>query len=130
MFFEDLSLFFDVDEGFAVDAIWTPAGGGGSVTIQVIFEGEYYESSIGDAGIAGLSPMCSVADDQVEGIARNDALVINGSTYRVAGIEPDGTGVTRIRLRGPIVSAASGKLILDDGGGLGLDDGGTLEIDS
>ena len=101
MFTEDLTAFFNTAE-FAVAATWTPAAGGGPFALSVIFDNAYYESAIGDPGVAGRQPMCLAADDKLaqgSGIKRNDVLVINAVTYKVAEIEADGTGVTRLMLR-------------------------------
>ena len=100
MFSEDLTAFFQ-EADFAYAATWTPAAGGGPYTLEVIFDNEYFEASMGEAGAAGRQPMCMAADDQLaqgSGIKRNDTLVINGVTYKVREIQPDGTGVSRLML--------------------------------
>lgn len=100
MFTEDLTLFFSTSE-FATAATWTPAAGGGPYTVNVIFDNDYYQTQIGDAGAAGRQPMVLASDTQLAqgaGIKRNDSLVISGTTYKVRGIEPDGTGVTLLTL--------------------------------
>jgi len=101
MFTEDLTPFFDL-AGFAYEATWTPAAGGGPYSVQVIFDNPDYNNSLGDAGDTGLAPRCMASDVQLAqgaGITRNDSLVINGTTYKVADINPDGTGVTTLVLR-------------------------------
>jgi hypothetical protein len=73
----------------------------GSATIQVIFDNDYFESAIGDAGVAGRTPQCAVADNQLrlgDGAKRNDSLVINSVTYKIREIHADGTGVSRLLL--------------------------------
>lgn len=100
-FTEDLTAFFQTAD-FAYAAIWTPAAGGGPYTVNVIFDNENFDSLIGSAGATGLQPRCIAADDalaQGSGIKRNDALVINGTTYKVADVQPDGTGITTLVLR-------------------------------
>lgn len=102
MFTEDLAPFFDADTGFAYTATWTPAVGGGPYTLRVIFENGYFEAPLGDAGAGARETMCWARDDQLNqgaGIKRNDALLINAVTYKVGEIQPDGTGVTLLRLR-------------------------------
>lgn len=91
MFDEDLADFFDVDDGFAVTATWSGSGG----AIEVIFENEYYET----LGIAGRQPMGLVRDEQLPGLATGQTLTISATVYTVVNVEPDGTGVTRVRLR-------------------------------
>jgi hypothetical protein len=100
-FTEDLTAFFQTAD-FAYAATWTPVAGGGPYTVNVIFDNANFDSNIGSAGATGLQPMCLAADDQLaqgSGIKRNDALVINGVTYKVANIDPDGSGVTNLTLR-------------------------------
>lgn len=102
MFTEDLAPFFDVASGFAYTATWTPAAGGGPFTLQVIFENGYFEAPIGSAEVAGRETLCWARDDQLgqgSGIKRNDVLAINAVNYKVAEIQPDGTGVSLLRLR-------------------------------
>lgn len=102
MFTEDLTPFFDVGSGFAYTATWTPAAGGGPYTIEVIFENGYFEAPLGEAGAATRETMCWARDDQIAqgaGIKRNDALVVNAVTYKVGEIQPDGTGVSLLKLR-------------------------------
>lgn len=101
MFTEDLSIFFSTGD-FAVDAVWTPAGGGGPFTIQVIFDNAYQGFNVGEADQAGREPQCLARDSQLaqgSGMKRGDSIVINAVTYKVGNIEPDGTGVSRISLR-------------------------------
>lgn len=101
MFTEDLTPFFSTDD-FAVDAVWTPAAGGGPFTIQVIFDHAYREFSLGEAGQAGREPECLAIDAQIaqgSGMKRGDSLLVNGTTYKVDTVEPDGTDVSRIELR-------------------------------
>jgi hypothetical protein len=101
MFTEDLTAFFSTGD-FAVDATWTPAAGGGPYTVQVIFENAYQDYPLGEADQAGRVPQCWASDTQLaqgSGMKRGDALVINGTSYKVGTVEPDGTGVSRIVLR-------------------------------
>lgn len=101
MFTEDLTPFFQTAD-FAVTAAWTPAAGGGPFTLQVILENPYFEVMVGNAHAAGRQPTCWARDDQLAqgaGIKRNDTLVINAVTYKVAEIQPDGTGVSVLQLR-------------------------------
>lgn len=100
-FTENISAFFQTSD-FAYAATWTPAAGGGPYVVNVIFDNAYIESQIGDANVAGRQPMCMASDTdlaQGSGIKRNDSLAINGTTYKVAEIHPDGTGVTALMLR-------------------------------
>jgi hypothetical protein len=86
-FAEDLSVFFDTDE-FA-DAV-TYNG----VTINGIFDNAYFEGQ----GIQGSQPVFICPTASVSNALHGDELVRNSVTYRVVGVEPDGTGVTLLRL--------------------------------
>lgn len=100
MFEEDFTVFFQ-ESDFAHDATWTLQGGG-AFTIQVIFDNEYLQDANGQVEDASRMPVARVADTQIAqgaGMKRNDTLVIEGVTYQVAEIQPDGTGVSRIFLR-------------------------------
>jgi len=101
MFTEDLTPFFATGD-FAYAATWTPAAGGGPFTVNVIFENGYFESPIGNSDVAGRETMCWASDAQLtqgSGIKRNDSIVIQSVTYKVADSQPDGTGVTALKLR-------------------------------
>lgn len=100
MFTEDLTPFFATAD-FGRDANWTLQGGG-SFTIQVIFDNEYLQDAAGQVEDASRMPVAWVSDAQIAqgaGMKRNDTLVIAGVTYTVAEIQPDGTGVSVIHLR-------------------------------
>ena len=89
MFAEDLAPFFDVDD-FAVAATL----GGNAVT--GIFDAAYIEP-LGNL-VEGASPVFSLPTASAAGAAHGTALVIGATTYKVQGIEPDGTGITVLRL--------------------------------
>jgi hypothetical protein len=93
MFTEDLSAFFDVSNGFAVNA--TLAGGG---VVPVIFDRAYVGLLGGMVETSGPQAMAKTAD--VSTVAQGSTLVILGTTYTVTGVEPDGTGITVLQLRG------------------------------
>ena len=89
MFAEELAVFFDpADHG--TEALYD----GATVPINGIFDAEYVEPlSIESSGPAYT---CAAAD--VPGVAHGDPLVINGTTYLVRGVKPDGTGVVVLKL--------------------------------
>lgn len=102
MFTEDLSEFFDSGTGHALDALWTLQGGG-SFTIQVIFDNGYSGYALGEADQAGRGPRCMVRDSQIAqgaGMKRGDTLTINAVVYKIGTIEPeDQPGVSWVMLR-------------------------------
>jgi hypothetical protein len=91
-FDEDLGEFLDTDE-FATAATYTPAGGSAK-TVNGIFDARYFEA----LGIDGTQPAFTCVASDVPDAARGDALVIDSVDYKVSGVEPDGTGLTVLRL--------------------------------
>lgn len=90
-FAEDLTVFFDTDE-FAVLA--TPSGGGAA--FAVIFDKEYLAqigvSTTGPAALARASDVSSLTP-------RTSTLTIEGTTYTVTDVQPDGTGLALVPLQ-------------------------------
>ncbi len=91
MFVEDLSVFFDASNGFAVNATV-----GGS-TVPVIFD------AVGQSALAGFvetaGPQCIAKSQDVATVVQGTAITINAVAYTVTGVEPDGTGLTTLQLR-------------------------------
>ena len=93
----DIHAFFDTD-AFAQAATYTPLGYVGA-QISVIFDSEYsVMQEIGEPGMGVPSPqaLCKTAD--VANASRGDTLVVNGTTYYVQEVRPDGTGITTLIL--------------------------------
>jgi hypothetical protein len=88
-FVEDLAPFFNTDD-FAVDATL------GGVAVRVIFDAAYSEP-LGNM-VEGTGPVATIATADAAGAVHGTNLVIGATTYKVRGIEPDGTGVTLLRL--------------------------------
>ena len=88
MFTEDLAPFFSVDD-FSVTA--TLAG----VTVTGIFDATYYEP-LGE--VQGRQPMFMLPTASAPTAAHGQTLVIGATTYKVRGVQPDGTGVTTLIL--------------------------------
>jgi hypothetical protein len=101
VFTEDLSVFFNSAE-HATDALWSLQGGG-SFTIQVIFDNGYTGYGVGEVDQAGRGPRCMVRDDQIAqgvGMKRGDTLAIGAVTYKVGNIEAeDQPGVSWLVLK-------------------------------
>ncbi len=98
---EDLSPFFALESagGFGKSATYTPVAGGGG-TITVLFDRAAQELDLGDAqGGVSRNPVATVRDSEVASPAIGDKLVIESLTYRVARIEPQGTGLTALYLK-------------------------------
>lgn len=88
-FTEDLSAFF---VEFSVQA--TLVGS----TIAVIFDKAYIGALMGMVESTG--PCCLVMDKDIQNLKQGASIVINTKTYIVTGVEPDGTGLTTLQLRG------------------------------
>ncbi|MEY2654031.1 MAG: hypothetical protein RLZZ524_1059 [Pseudomonadota bacterium] len=88
-FVEDLSPFFS-EEDFAVAATLNGAA------VTGIFDVPYTEP-LGNF-VAGLAPIFTLPTASASSAAQGQTLVIGATTYKVAGVEPDGTGITTLRL--------------------------------
>ena len=90
-FAEDTSTFFATNE-FAVTATLN------SVSVQGIFDEAYAPGTVGPYGMAGTSPVLTVATTNIPANPVGLSAVIRGSTYLVSAHEPDGTGISRLIL--------------------------------
>ena len=86
-FNEDHSEFFDASE-FADKANIAGA------LVNGILAREFNE----DLGVEGTSILFTCATAEVINVAFGDALVVNGTTYKVIQKRPDGTGMTDLML--------------------------------
>ncbi len=94
----DLASMINTDE-FGVASTYNLAGGGSS-TVNVIFDEEFIETDLATGvEIATQNPhvMC-ISDDLPAGAARLDIIVINDVSYTVRVVQPDGTGTTTLML--------------------------------
>ena len=85
-FTEDLAPFF-ADFGIAATV--------GGVSVRGIFD-NLYAVTLGFA--AGTTPQLVVASASIPLVAQDDAVVIATISYTVTAVEPDGTGMTLLRL--------------------------------
>jgi hypothetical protein len=91
VFAESLAPFFDT-AGFAITA--TLAG----QSVRGIYDREYAEASLGFGAAAG-GRSSFILPSSTAGIAIGAVLVVPGAgTFKVAEIQPDGTGVTQLFL--------------------------------
>lgn len=88
-FVENLAPFFDLS-GFAVNATLD------GQAVRVIFDNGY--STGFDAAMGGSMPHAMVATADSESAAAGSVLLVGVNRYTVAAVEPDGTGVTTLRL--------------------------------
>jgi hypothetical protein len=66
----------------------------GGVAVSAIFSNRADDSLLA----AGTQPVLTVESSAVAATARGTAVVVNGTNYTVAKIEPDGTGISRVIL--------------------------------
>ena len=90
-FTEDFSPFFDNDNGFSVPAVV------GTTNVDVIFDHEYREVSIGGVPVAGEYPVI-VCQEALVTVTYGTYVRVNSTTYKVVDWQPDGTGLTTIVL--------------------------------
>lgn len=87
MFAEDLSVFTDTDD-FAVTA--TVDGS----SVNGIFGNAFVLVDF----IESDKPVFDCASADIVGVVHGDTVTIGSDTYKVRGIQPDGTGMTRLIL--------------------------------
>ena len=88
-FVEDLAPFFSTGD-FAIDATL------GGTAVTGIFDAAYLEP-LGNI-VEGVGPVFTLPSADAASAAHGTTLVIGATTYKVRGIELDGTGVTLLRL--------------------------------
>jgi hypothetical protein len=89
-FTEDLSVFFD-PLMFGVTAVFN-----GTTSVNGLMDLAYAEP-LGNLE-QGSAPVFTCAASDVGPVAHGDSLVAAGRTYKVCGVEPDGTGIVLLRL--------------------------------
>lgn len=96
----DRAIFLNSDE-FGDSAVYTKAAGG-SATFTGIFDAPHIAVDIGEISISDRRPtfLCRTSDipSGAAGGDAGDTLMVDGTTYRVVDLEPDGQGMTRIVL--------------------------------
>lgn len=70
----------------------------GSNTIYGIFDDEYNAVDLQTGQIAQTEPQIIVKTSDVSGISLDTEVSINGTTYKIKEIQPDGTGLTTLIL--------------------------------
>ena len=66
--------------------------------VQGIFDAEYLEVDMG-SGIQSSGPALTLPSANVPANSGGAAVTVNGKTYKVVESQPDGTGMTVLRLR-------------------------------
>lgn len=88
----DLDIFLNSNE-FAVDVTFNAA------TIRGIFDNEFIALLEREGiGVEGAGPQCLFKTSDVSTAIHGDTMTIESIVYNIIGIQPDGTGLTRILL--------------------------------
>jgi len=85
MFAENHAAFFT---DFGVDATLN------AVAVRVIFDAAYVDP----LGVESSGPVATLPTADAATAAHGQTLIVSGTTYKIRGIEPDGTGITLLRL--------------------------------
>lgn len=89
-FTEDLSVFFRTED-FGTAAVYSGSG----ATINGILDAEY-EEPMGRVQASKPVFVCRTSD--VPSAAHAQTLTIGAQVYKIVGVEPDGTGITLLKL--------------------------------
>lgn len=88
-FAEDLAPFFSI-AGFATAVVFN-----GALSVNAIFDNAYFEAE----QTVGTQPQLTCKTADLATVAVGASVVVNGTSYTVANIEPDGTGVSVVQLQ-------------------------------
>lgn len=64
-------------------------------TLYAIFDAQYQEQ----LGVSGSGPALTCATEDVADVPRGEVVTVGADSYRVVAVEPDGTGITVLRLQ-------------------------------
>lgn len=85
----DLAAYFNPSDGFTAEATLN-----GGAAFSVIFDEPFVDS----LGVASVSPSATCMSADVATAVPGSTLVVDSVSYRVAAVEPDGSGITVLRL--------------------------------
>lgn len=95
---DDLTPFFNTGE-FAKVAIFTfPGPPVTTRPVKGIFDNGYFDREAGKTVIDTTQPQFTCPTDESVDVHRGQIVTIDGKTYSVVKVEPDGTGVSIIKL--------------------------------
>ncbi len=89
MFVEDITAFLATEEFATLATI-------GATTVPGIFD-DAYQDVLGIVPGSQMIFLCATAS--VASVAVGDSVTIDSTAYRIAEIQPDGTGMTRLLLK-------------------------------
>jgi hypothetical protein len=95
----DRLIFLSADD-FGVEASYTPVAGGAAATIRGIFDAAFTAVDLSlDVPVTSVGPQIIVRSaDLSSGGRHGDTFVIAAATYKARDVQPDGTGLTTVRL--------------------------------
>lgn len=96
---KELDLQSDLDFFFAESEFAKKAVVAGK-EIPVIFDRAFQESVQGDVVVMNREPTMHAKSSDLESVARGTVVQIDGNDYEVCQLEPDGTGITVVILKG------------------------------
>lgn len=97
----DRLAFLNVDD-FGVEATYTPAGDAAVPAIVGIFNDPHLSVAMDHVNVSDSTPTFTCRSADLPGAAAGgdsgDRLIVDGVTYSVTDLQPDGTGITIIIL--------------------------------
>ena len=90
----DMGVFFNTDE-FASWAVFKTEP---QRSVRGVFDNAFFDESIGQNILDTTAPRFTCALSDVAGIERGTDVEIDGKTYSVLAVEPEGTGLASVRL--------------------------------
>jgi hypothetical protein len=93
----------DLAEFYATDVSGTTGSfthiGSSAVSINGIFGNIYFDISGGETSIEGKNATFICRTSDVSNAAHSDTLVVNSTTYKIRGVQPDGVGQSTLILQ-------------------------------
>jgi len=99
MFTEDLSQFFDTEDGFAVEATIKKPDSSTLRTINGIFENPLIEIELAGADVEGEASTFVCLTSDLASVDHDHTFVIEGVSYRLVKRHDDGTGISNLWIR-------------------------------
>ena len=82
------------------DATYRDTSAGISATIYALLRKEYLEEVAGgEVGVESSTPFALVRTSDVPNVVQGDQITINGTTYTIWAVEPDGEGMTDLMIK-------------------------------
>lgn len=87
-------------EEFFIPEWTTPVSMPGGAVVDGIFDKQHLQAAF-DIPIDANAPQVALLSSDADGLNDGDPLIISGKQYRSKGFEPDGQGITIVKLEGP-----------------------------